>query len=118
MSLALFDLDDFEETRVEWVPLYKPHGLTLASLIVAERCRDCGAKVSWMNGGGGNQIGSFQVCEDCMEIDRCRDSETHPGRHSSHWGSYPHLAEDCEAKHAAREKRRGRYLARQRRVAS
>jgi hypothetical protein len=69
-----------------------------------------------MNGGGGSQVGSFQVCEECMQIDGCREAEGRPGFHASHWGSYPHPAAACDEMNAAREKRRARYLAKQKKV--
>lgn len=57
MSLALFDLDDFVETRVEWV-------------IVGDwgRCGLCGSKCGYNQGG--SRTGA--VCDDCAGVDSCR----------------------------------------------
>lgn len=61
MSIALFDLDDFTETRTEWVSLgWLP-----------DRCGLCGVKCS-MNQGG-TDVG--MVCDGCAQIDRCRIRE-------------------------------------------
>lgn len=55
----LFDLDDFEETRTEWVPLGWNDGML---------CGLCGRKTT-MNQGG-SDVGP--VCDACAAIDRCR----------------------------------------------
>lgn len=73
---ALFDIDDFAETRgPSWEPIYVmfPSVDGLAAMLAEQRCRDCGVKVSWMTGGGSRPgLGSFQVCEDCAQLDACR----------------------------------------------
>lgn len=57
---ALFELDDFPETRTEWV-------------IVGdwERCGLCGTRCSFNQGG--TRTGA--VCDDCAQIDECRIRE-------------------------------------------
>ena len=61
---TLFDL--------EWAPIFKPFGLTILSLITADRCRDCGRIGG--NGehhcqGGKPGSGVFQLCDDCAALD-------------------------------------------------
>lgn len=58
---ALFDLDDFEETRPEWVILGD-----------WDRCGMCGTRVHGMNQGGTR---TGVVCDDCAQIDSCRIRE-------------------------------------------
>lgn len=78
MSTTLFDLDDFEETRVEWTPIYKVYG-DLASMIQPDLCRDCGAKSGYNQGGAGNPRGtSFMICDECARIDGCQVIEHDP----------------------------------------
>lgn len=110
MSDALFDLADFEETRVEWVPLYKPHALTLMHLIVGDRCRDCGTRTKDMHTGGARVgLGTFMLCEPCASLDECREGSRGPDWHASRWGM-AHRASDHDEMIAAREKRRANYL--------
>jgi hypothetical protein len=56
MTSTLFDLDDFEETRPEWV-------------LVGEwgRCGLCGTKCSYNQGG--TRTGA--VCDGCAQVDLC-----------------------------------------------
>lgn len=61
MSTALFDLDDFEETRIEWVILKEQYG----------RCGLCGTRCSYNRGG----TDTGPVCDACAVIDRCRIRE-------------------------------------------
>ena len=107
MSTALFDLSDFEETRVEWVPLFKPFGLNLASLLVGDRCRDCGTRAPSTTQGSADSIGIYMLCDDCAQVDGCR--EVRPGRHVSHWGD-GHPVEDHDELIEARSTRRQNYL--------
>lgn len=60
----LFDLDDFEETRVEWVVLSGQ----------MERCGLCGARCSYNQGG----TDTGPVCDACAVIDRCCIREHNP----------------------------------------
>lgn len=109
--MSLLDLlDGWEEEP--WVPLYKPHGLTLASLIVPDRCRDCGLKMTYMHQGGSHPgIGSFFLCDDCAALDGCqsRVRDRGPGWHVSRWGVC-HPVSDHDELSAARERRRANYL--------
>lgn len=91
---TLFDLDDFEETRVGWtlVPNW-------------ERCGLCGAKCTW-NQGGTSTAGA--VCDPCALIDRC---EERGGRHVSHWGE-SHPSSEHDRLIAAQQRRRAAYLSR------
>lgn len=57
MSGALFDLEDFAETRTEWIPLG-----------TWDRCGLCGVKCS-MNQGGTD---TGAVCDQCAQVDGCR----------------------------------------------
>lgn len=111
MSTALFDLDEFEETRVEWVPLYKPFGITLASLVAGIRCRDCGTDKTSGTSGSRRSIGSFDLCEACTDLDRCLTREHSRGAewHVSRWGS-AHRADEHDELVAAQSKRRAAYL--------
>lgn len=61
MSTALFDLDDFEETRTEWVVLSSQW----------ERCGLCGTRCGYNQGG----TDTGPVCDACAVIDRCRVRE-------------------------------------------
>lgn len=112
MSMALFVLDDFEETRVEWIPLFKPLGLTVASIVVGDRCRDCGARegTSWVSVP---EVGFFMVCDECAKLDDCttRKHSHGPDWHVSHWGER-HRADEHDALVAAQERRRAAYLRR------
>ena len=96
MSTALFELDDFEETRVEWVPLFKPFGLTLLSLITPDRCRDCGqAGANEHRIQGSRQgVGTFVLCDDCASLE-------------PHWGIRP---TDTAQARAEQNTRRLAYL--------
>lgn len=109
---SLFELADFEETRVEWVPLYKPIRANLLSLIVHDRCRDCGTRTKNMHTGGASAgLGVFVLCEPCASLDRCT-TRTHsmgPEFHASRWGM-AHRASEHDELIAAREKRRTNYL--------
>lgn len=72
MTDALFEVDDFEETRTDWVPIYKIFG-DLASMIRDDLCRDCGAKSGYNQGGAGGPIhGSYMICDDCAGLDSCQ----------------------------------------------
>ncbi len=62
---------DLELEAPEWVPIYKPFGNNLAAYIRDDRCRDCGVKCAY-NQGGSNERGIFTVCDGCAEIDSCR----------------------------------------------
>lgn len=120
MSTALFNLDDFEETRIEWVPLFKPFGITLLSLIIPDRCRDCGRTDGRAQHAcsGSRDAGSFVVCDDCSAIDGCRE-ETFQGRpiHVSRWGRW-HPAYEHDRLVTEREHRRDLWRAKQRRSAA
>ena len=90
MMEALFDLD------VSWLPLYKPFDLTLSSVLMAERCRDCGRTGG--NTGhycqGSRPAGIFMLCDDCAALE---------GR----WGIQ---VTDRDALVAGQQQRRARYL--------
>jgi hypothetical protein len=62
---------DFDATP-EWVPLVKPTTPNLATLVAEDRCRDCGAKCAFNQGGATPGIGLFMVCDECAKLDRCR----------------------------------------------
>ncbi|MFF2631984.1 hypothetical protein ACFVR6_03785 [Microbacterium sp. NPDC058021] len=114
MSTALFELEDFEETRTEWEPIYcrwdQPQLVRLVNADVI--CRDCGRKAGY-NQGGADRTGSFMVCDDCASLDRCltRQHDRGPGWHVSHWGE-SHRADEHDALVAKQAKRRAAYLAR------
>lgn len=111
MSLALFDLDDFEETRTEWVPVYKRWDMDpLVRAVEDERCRDCGRKAGY-NQGGSDRTGIYMVCDDCASLDRCTTRQHDRGSdwHVSHWGE-SHPAADHDRLIAAQAKRRAAYL--------
>lgn len=55
---SLFELEDYEETRTEWVILGD-----------WDRCGLCGTRVRGMNQGGSL---TGVVCDDCAQIDSCR----------------------------------------------
>jgi len=107
-QVALFELE--EETR-EWVPLFKPFGLTVANLIAEVGCRDCGAKTGF-NQGGSTNAGIYSVCDECACVDQCRPSKIVAEAHTSRWGSALHPAEQHDALVAKRDARRARYLKR------
>lgn len=76
MSTALFDLDDFEETRTEWVPIVirfdeQPLVRKLKAFDII--CRDCGCKTAYSQGGA-DRDGHYAVCDDCAQLDNCRIS--------------------------------------------
>lgn len=107
---SLFELADFEETRVEWVPLYKPIRANLLSLISPDRCRDCGRQADHMFVGGARVgHGTFMLCEPCSSLDGCTQSVRDPEWHASRWGS-AHREAGHDGMIAAREKRRANYL--------
>lgn len=133
---ALFELDDFAETRTEWAPIWEPtiedfgwhwedeglSGLPLlgddskitkaqwASFLKAARCRDCGRSCA-MNQGGARDGRSFRVCDDCASLDGCltREHDRGPEWHVSHWGE-SHRADEHDRLALAQEKRRATYL--------
>lgn len=133
---ALFDLADFEETRIEWEPVWEPRledfgwrfaeaGSVLydgdGSKVTKEqwkayldgaRCRDCGRKCE-MNQGGAVGGRSFRVCNDCASLDACltREHDRGPEWHVSHWGD-SHRADEHDALVVAQAKRRAAYLRR------
>lgn len=84
---ALFNLDDFEETRIEWVPVYG----------FMDRCRDCGARCAANQGGVRQGHGVFVVCDPCSRLD-------------PHWGGRRDCW-DAETLVAEQARRRARYLA-------
>lgn len=136
MSDALFDLDDFAETRVEWEPVWEPRledfGWRFAeagsvlydgdgskvtpaqwkAYLDGARCRDCGRKCE-MNQGGAIGGRSFRVCDACASLDACltRQHDRGPEWHVSHWGD-SHRADEHDALVAAQAKRRAAYLRR------
>lgn len=114
MSLTLFDLADFKETRVQWVPLYKPFGLTLLSVVVGDRCRDCGATQGTTQGSRSG-IGVFMLCDACSDLDECATRPHSRGIewHVSYWGG-AHPAAEHDALTNARDERRDRWRRRQR----
>lgn len=120
MSLALFDLDDFEETAAPgWEPVYKRWDMDpLVRAIQGELCRDCGRKAGY-NQGGSDSIGIFMVCDDCATLDSCltRQHTRGPDWHVSHWGD-SHAAADHDRLAAAQTKRRATYLAKQQKAAA
>lgn len=91
---ALFNLDDFEETKTEWRIVTDWH-----------LCGLCGGKTHWNQGG--TTVGGG-ICDDCATIDRC---DIRGDRHVSHWG-----IAHSEAGHsqlvAAQARRRAAFLAR------
>lgn len=104
MSSTLFDLDEITEA---WKPMYKPFGMTLASVITPDLCRDCGAKTS--NGTGGTRdAGIFTICPGCEHLDECETRTSIQGGHLSRWGA-SHAAEDHDDLVEARKKRRAMY---------
>lgn len=110
VMMNLLDLlDGWQEAP--WVPLYKPFGVTLASLIVPDRCRDCGLTMTYMHQGGSHPaIGSFFLCDDCATLDGCLSREhERPDWHVSRWGVW-HPETEHDELSAAREKRRANYL--------
>lgn len=80
----LLDLLDDWTDAPEWLPLYKPFGVTLASVMMGDRCRDCGARASY-NQGGAAEAGIYMVCDECAQIDGCwvNDHELLIGPHRS-----------------------------------
>jgi|GEM_PF-5735172 len=72
----LLDLLEEWTDAVEWVPLYKPHGVTVLSVVVGDRCRDCGASAGYNQGGSIPGVGS--LCDDCALIDECHLIEHDP----------------------------------------
>ncbi len=89
---ALFELDDFQETRTAWriVPDWHLCGL-------------CGGKTQWNQGG--TTVGGG-ICDDCADIDRC---DERGDRHVSHWGT-SHPAGDHDRLVSAQQARRARFL--------
>lgn len=138
MSTVLFDLDDFEETRTEWEPVWEPtiedfgwhwppvslvgsalhrdgKPVTKAEWKIyldAARCRDCGRRCA-MNQGGAGEGHGFRVCDDCAQLDGCltRKHDRGPDWHVSHWGD-SHPAADHDRLVKAQAKRRAAYLRR------
>lgn len=108
-------LEDWAPPADEWVPLYKPHGITLASVIVGDRCRDCGSKSGYNQGGSRQDVGIYMVCDDCAQLDACltREHDRGPEWHVSHWGDV-HRADEHGALMAAQARRRARYRAKHR----
>lgn len=102
-------LDDWTDAPA-WVPLYRPSRVTLASLTVDDRCRDCGCRSGFNQGGAGADIGVFMVCDDCAKIDDCRPAQRGAEWHASHWGEV-HPAVEHDALVAAQARRRARYRA-------
>jgi hypothetical protein len=87
---ALFELE------VEWTPIYKPLALNLVSLLMTDRCRDCGR-----TGGntehfceGSRPPGHFKLCDECASLD-------------PHWGI---RCDDREAALERQRERREKYL--------
>lgn len=104
MNDLLFDLDEFEETRVEWEPIFEPsiesvgwHWSTGKSLprhadetpvtktewneyLASYICRDCAGPVKHDRGGADN--GGWSLCHECGAIidlprwSRDRDQQT------------------------------------------
>lgn len=97
---ALFDLDDFQETRTEWEPIYqagiasvgwhfepgyaiprKADGTPITEaewttyVRAGQVCRDCGASTRSSAASGGSAGRGFEVCDDCTQIDGCRVRE-------------------------------------------
>lgn len=101
--LALFDLD-----TPAWAPIFRQHLSEggIAAAIGDDRCRDCGKKCGY-NQGGADRRGSFTVCDGCAEIDGCHLKAD--GHHVSHWGE-SHPAEDHDRLVAEQTKRRASYL--------
>jgi hypothetical protein len=68
MTQLAFDFD----IDPEWVPILKPTRLSLETLIdPTDRCRDCGIKCAFNQGGAGGGA-MYTVCDDCAKIDACR----------------------------------------------
>lgn len=90
MSDTLFDLE------IEWAPLYKPFGLTLLSLMLPDRCRDCGIEGHNTEHfcQGSREAGTFVLCDVCAALD-------------PHWGI---RVSDRDELLATQEDRRRRYL--------
>lgn len=68
MTQLTFDL---ELDNPAWEPIVKVLGGGLGEYIKDDRCRDCGAKGAYNQGGAGNGV-AFMVCDRCAEIDSCR----------------------------------------------
>ena len=96
----------------EWEPLLKRWDADpLVNAVTEERCRDCGKKAGFNQGGSGRE-GMFMVCDDCASLDACttRQHDRGPEWHVSHWGLI-HAASDHDALLKAQAKRRATYLA-------
>ena len=96
----------------QWTPVYKRWSDDpLVRAIRDERCRDCGRKAEY-NQGGSDHVGIFMVCDDCASLDRCltREHDRGPEWHVSHWGE-SHRADEHDRLLAAQSKRRQSYLA-------
>lgn len=104
----MFEMSDFEETRPGWVPLFKPHRLTLASILVGDRCRDCGTTSVSTVQGSVAVVGIYTLCDACAALDDCRASTRGPEWHTSHWGD-THPASQHDELVQARERRRDIY---------
>lgn len=89
---GLFELDDYAETRVPWVPVSS-----------MERCRDCGQRSGISQGGSRRGLGVFVVCDACAALDGCGDDGS--GRHVSFWGGW-HAVADHDGLAAEQERRR------------
>lgn len=93
---ALFELEDFTETRQAWqiVPDW-------------ELCGLCGGKTSF-NQGGTSTGGA--VCDPCATLDGCRLRDDGDPRHVSRWGMR-HAVEDHDRLMLEQARRRARHLA-------
>ncbi|UGS27598.1 hypothetical protein K8F61_05260 [Microbacterium resistens] len=134
---ALFELDQFEETRVVWEPVWEPEiedfGWHWAEegmrsdlprrkddskitkdewrrFLSSARCRDCGRSCA-MNQGGAAGGKAFRVCDECAQLDHCttRKHDRGPEWHVSHWGE-SHRSDEHDQLIAAQQKRRAAYL--------
>lgn len=124
MTDALFEVDDFEETRADWTPIHHPGIESMGwhvepgrhlpqhadgtSITKAEwsrylatyRCRDCGGPVK--HDRGGSEGGGYSLCHECGVIEDV----------TALWGGphYNHTGMTIDDLHARQARRRADYL--------
>lgn len=123
LDSPLFDLNDFEETRDAWVPIFHPsiesvgwHTTPGKSLpqhadetpitkaewnrfLASYRCRDCGGTVTHERGGSEN--GGYTLCSECGVIEDC----------TALWGGphYNHSGYTLDELHSRQARRRAHF---------
>jgi len=66
-------------------------------MIADDRCRDCGRKAAYNQGGATPGVGSYMVCDGCADIDGCRLQVCNPYPvWCSDRGTHTELAAMCE----------------------